>query len=274
VHLRRWITALVVLPLLFVILFYGGRLNFVLLLLVINGLGQWEFLAMFQPESDWARRLMAIILGCLILLSFCTSPRGDAFYQPSGTILILALCLFSLFLFYLLSYGHIEELGWGLAVNTLGLCYLPLLLGHFVWLRYLPQGEWWVAWLLAVIFSGDTAAFYCGLTLGEKKLYPQVSPGKTWAGAVGGVVAALVVGVVAGKWLLPGVKSLGLGWLALVLALLGLFGDLFESMLKRQVQVKDAGQVLPGHGGILDRLDSLLFAAPALVYARLFVFGV
>ncbi len=272
-HLRRWLTAFIALPLLFLVLFYGGYRVFLLLLLVVNGLAQWEFLEMFQPGSDWGRRLMAIILGSLVLLSFCTAPRAPSLCNPSAPLFALVLSLFFLFLFYLLSYGAIEQLGWELAVNTLGLCYLPLLLGHYVWLRYLPRGEWWVAWILCVVFAGDTAAFYAGQAWGHKKLYPQVSPGKTWAGTVAGVAVSLLVGVGAGRYLLPGVSGVRLGWLALILGLLGLFGDLYESMLKRQVQVKDAGQVLPGHGGLLDRLDSLLFAAPTVVYARLFVFG-
>jgi phosphatidate cytidylyltransferase len=186
---------------------------------------------------------------------------------------VLVLCLFFLMLFYLFSYGHIADLERDLMVHTLGLLYLPLLLGHFIWLRYMPQGEQWVMWLLAVIFAGDTAAFYSGLAWGEKKLYPQVSPGKTWVGAAGGLAASLAVGVLLGRWLLPQMKVLNLVWLALLLALVGLLGDLFESMLKRQAHVKDASELLPGHGGMLDRLDSLLFAAPALVYIRLFLLG-
>ena len=193
--------------------------------------------------------------------------------NPSGPVLVLFLVLFALFLFYLITYGHIPDLSRDLMVNVLGLLYLPFLLGHFVWLRYLPQGEWWVLWLAAVIFAGDTAAFYTGRALGRRKLCPEVSPGKTWAGAVGGLLASLVVGVAVGRWFLPSMNFSGLAWLSLVLALVGLLGDLFESMLKRQARVKDAGQILPGHGGMLDRLDSLLFAAPVALYARLFLFG-
>jgi phosphatidate cytidylyltransferase len=273
VHLRRWLTALVVLPILALILFKGSRLHFVILLLVVSGVGQWEFLSIFHPAGNWGRRLQAIILGSLVLLSFCTAQRAAILCNPTGPLFALVLCLFGLFLFYLLSYGHIEQLAWDLAINGLALLYLPLLLGHFIWLRYQPQGEWWVFWLLLVIFTGDTAAFYCGQAFGQKKLYHEVSPGKTWAGTVGGVAASLVIGAAVGKRLFPEISFLGLVWLSLILGVLGLFGDLFESMLKRQVQVKDAGQVLPGHGGVLDRLDSLLFAAPAVVYARLFVFG-
>ncbi len=272
-HLYRWLTALIALPLLLLVLFKGGRAGFVLLLLIINGLAQWEFLGMFQPESDGVRRFKSIILGSLLLISFCTAQRAIYWCNPSGPLFVLVLIIFVLFLFYLISYGHIPDLSRDLMVNTLGLLYLPLLLGHFVWLRHLDQGEWWVLWLLMVIFAGDTAAFYSGQAWGKKKLYPQVSPGKTWVGAVGGIAACLLVGVWGGRWLFPKADVLGLAWLSLALALVGLLGDLFESMLKRQAQVKDASQLLPGHGGMLDRLDSLLFAAPAVVYARLFLLG-
>ena len=100
-----------------------------------------------------------------------------------------------------------------------------------------------------------------------------MSPGKTWVGVAGGTAAAVIVGAALGRWALPGMSVAGLVWLALLLAVVGLLGDLFESMLKRQAQVKDASEILPGHGGMLDRLDSLLFAAPLVVYLRLFLIG-
>jgi len=233
---------------------------------------------MFQAEADKPRRFKAVLLGSIILLSFCTAHPNNPWCAPSGilycnpVIVLFAFfwCLFILFLFYLLSYEHIEQVSQNLAINTLGLLYLPFLLGHLIWLRFLVDGEWWVLWFLMVIFTGDTAAYYVGRILGETKLYPAVSPGKTWAGVVGGLAASLVVGVAAGKWLLPGMGGPALAALAVVLAVAGLLGDLFESMLKRQAQVKDASKLLPGHGGMLDRLDSILFSAPVLVYARLF----
>jgi phosphatidate cytidylyltransferase len=273
VHARRWLTALVALPIILLALLKGGHFFFVFIMLIVNGLAQWEFLGIFQPEGDRLRRVKAIMLGALLLLSFCTAYRGVNLCNPSGPLFVLVAVLFTFFLFYLASYGHIPNPSQELMVNVLGFVYLPLLLGHFVWLRYLPLGEWWILWLLAVIFAGDTAAFYCGRTWGKKKLYPEVSPGKTWAGAWGGLAACLVVGILAGRWLLPHLGVLVLGLLSLLLALVGLAGDLFESMLKRQAQVKDASQLLPGHGGMLDRLDSLLFAAPAVVYVRLFLLG-
>jgi len=272
-HARRWLTALILLPILFLALFKGGHFFFVLLLLVINGLAEWEFLGMFQPDADTPRRAKAIILGSVLLLSFCTAQRATNLCNPSGPLFVLVGILFVLFLFYLIAYGHIIDLSRDLMVNVLALLYIPLLLGHFVWLRYLSNGQWWVFWLLVVIMASDTGAYYCGRAFGKTKLYPEVSPGKTWAGTVGGTIAAVLVGAALGRWALPGLSLPVLAGLALVLALVGQLGDLFESMLKRQAQVKDASEILPGHGGMLDRLDSLLFAAPALVYARVFILG-
>jgi phosphatidate cytidylyltransferase len=272
-HARRWLTALIILPLLLLVLIKGGQILFVLLLLVVNGLALWEFLGMFQPESDTFRRLKIIILGSVLLLSFSTAQRAATLCNPTYVLFVLVGILFLLFLFYLIAYSHIANLSRDLMVNILGLLYIPLLLGHFVWLRHLSEGEWWVFWLLLVIMAGDTGAFYTGRTWGKTKLYPEVSPGKTWAGVWGGTAAAVIVGVALGRWALPGMNLKVLGILALVLAVVGLLGDLFESMLKRQVQVKDTSGILPGHGGMLDRLDSLLFAAPLVVYARLFLIG-
>jgi phosphatidate cytidylyltransferase len=272
-HARRWLTALVLLPLVVLVLFKGGHLFLVLLLLVVNGLAQWEFQGMFQPEADATRRLKGIILGSMLLLSFCTAQRATFLCNPSGPLFVLVGILFVLFLFYLIAYTHIPDLTRDLMVSVLGLLYIPLLLGHFIWLRYLSDGQWWIFWLLAVIMAEDTAAFYCGRTFGKTKLYPEVSPGKTWVGVVGGMAAAVIVGLALGRWALPQMSLAALGGLALFLALVGLLGDLFESMLKRQAQVKDTSELLPGHGGMLDRLDSLLFAAPAVVYVRLFLIG-
>lgn len=270
-HLRRWLTGLILGPLLLLIILKGSRPLFVLTVLGVAALGQWEFLQMSLPDTRPFRRLLAMAAGGLLVASFSLAPQAPPWGTPSGPMFILVWSLFALMLFHLAGYGRIPELSRDLAVNALGLLYVPLLLGHLVWLRFLPQGEWWVIWLLAVIFTADTAAFYTGLSLGRKKLYPEVSPGKTWEGTIGGLAAAVLAGLAVGRWLLPEMKMLHLAALALVLGILGVLGDLFESMLKRQARVKDASHLLPGHGGMLDRLDSLLFAAPAVVYARLFL---
>ncbi len=267
-HLKRWLTALVLIPLIILVLLKGRRLGFVLTLLLINGLAQWEFLGFFQHTVDQARKVKVVALGSLLILVLhdrkssgsCSTRVG-----PRG----LPVCLVPFLSAELRSHS---EAGLRPGHQYFGTSYIPLLLGHFVWLRYMTQGEWWILWLLFVICCGDTAAYYTGKAIGQRKFYPQVSPGKTWAGTSGELATNLVVGVLLGRWFLPSEKFFSLALLAVVLGCIGLLGDLFESMLKRQAEVKDASSLLPGHGGMLDRLDSLLFTAPALVYARLFIF--
>ena len=127
------------------------------------------------------------------------------------------------------------------------------------------DGAYWVILLLSVVWMGDTGAYFAGRAFGKHKLHPKVSPKKTWEGALGGLVASLGAGALAAGWYLPAFPWLGLVVAVLPAAILGQAGDLCESVLKRTCGVKDSGRILPGHGGILDRVDALVFAAPILV---------
>jgi len=142
---------------------------------------------------------------------------------------------------------------------------LPLLVPPF---PNTTPGEWLVIFVSACTFMSDTGALFVGKALGRHKLAPNISPGKTWEGSLGGVLTSLLTGAGLGLWLhLPLVHALGL---AAMCAVFGQIGDLCESALKRDLGVKDFGTVLPGHGGILDRIDSLLFSAPLAYYYVLF----
>ncbi|MCY0885508.1 MAG: phosphatidate cytidylyltransferase [Firmicutes bacterium] len=131
-------------------------------------------------------------------------------------------------------------------------------------LRRLPHGRWLALGAMAVVWGTDTAAYFVGRAWGRRKLWPRISPGKTWAGAAGGAVAGTLAGLV---WTVPGhlapAPALGLG---LAVSLAAQLGDLVESNLKRFAGVKDSGDILPGHGGILDRFDSALLALPVAYY--------
>lgn len=147
-----------------------------------------------------------------------------------------------------------------------GAIYLGLMLGHVMALRQLPDGFWWLLYGLLIAWTNDTAAYFTGVTLGRRRLWPRLSPKKTWEGTVAGWVAAAVMGGLL-MMVLPVPMSVvygaALGALGGVFALLG---DLAVSMVKRQVKVKDSGHLIPGHGGMLDRLDSLLFVLPLIYY--------
>jgi len=150
--------------------------------------------------------------------------------------------------------------------TVLGVAWIALGLGHLLLLRDLPEhGRLAVFTVLLAVFADDTAAYLIGRLVGRHKLAPALSPGKTWEGFVAGTAAAIAVAFFAlyeqGFLTIP--ESIALG---LAIALAGAAGDLFESALKRDLQVKDSGQLLGGHGGMLDRIDSLLFAAVAALY--------
>jgi phosphatidate cytidylyltransferase len=142
----------------------------------------------------------------------------------------------------------------------LALVYIPLLLGHLILLRDGPHGAARAVGTVAVVWVADTAAFLAGSRWGRRKLAPRLSPGKSLEGLVAGLAAAVAVGA-AGAYA-AGLEPRTAALVALAVAAAGTAGDLFESWLKRRAAVKDSGDLLPGHGGVLDRFDSLFFATP------------
>jgi phosphatidate cytidylyltransferase len=132
--------------------------------------------------------------------------------------------------------------------------------------RQMPYGEFWLLWLLVLTTATDVGAFFSGRMFGRRKLAPSLSPGKTWEGAWGGALVASSICLVAlfvfSDWPIFNAVSLTLG-----LIVMAIFGDLFESLLKRATGLKDSGGLLPGHGGVLDRIDSIIAVAPLLAWA-------
>jgi phosphatidate cytidylyltransferase len=153
--------------------------------------------------------------------------------------------------------------------TVLGVLYVVLLGGHLVSLRvgFDPQlSRHLLFFFFLVIMGSDAGAYYTGRALGRHKLAPQISPGKTWEGAVGGMAASLLMATLAHYWFFPELSLRAALPLSAAMNVFGVIGDLTESALKRSAGAKDAAQILPGHGGLLDRLDSLLFNAPLIYY--------
>jgi phosphatidate cytidylyltransferase len=151
-------------------------------------------------------------------------------------------------------------------MTLFGVLYLGLTLGPLSMTRLLPLGEWLILFLLLVTWASDTGAYYIGTVYGQHRLAPMISPKKTVEGLVGGLFSAIIIAYAAHWWFLPELSGLDCLVLAILLTITGLWGDLAESAMKRSVSIKDSGGILPGHGGMLDRLDSLLFTAPAFYY--------
>ena len=192
-----------------------------------------------------------------------------------GPALILSLVALNLLAAALISMFHFESDPAVLRVvarQVQGVIYIPVLLSFLILIRAGESGMTWIFILLAIVFAGDTSAYYVGSYWGKHKLSPAISPGKTIEGSIGGLAANLVVGAIGKALFLP-----GLPWATSILFFLtvgaaGQMGDLFESEMKRFSGIKDSSGLLPGHGGILDRIDALLFASPvAYVFIR-FIF--
>lgn len=187
---------------------------------------------------------------------------------PLYTAAILCLsCMFLLRLPVITTVHH--RLGW----IILGLVYLPFLLSHLMLIRLLPDGRQWIFMTLIVIMSCDSFAYFVGRKMGQRKLYPAVSPNKTIEGGLGGLAGAVFAILVVKFTFLPILGFFDAVLIGLLLGGMGQVGDLFESLLKRACQVKDSGAIIPGHGGMLDRLDSLLFAFPVVYYLARYCYG-
>lgn len=157
--------------------------------------------------------------------------------------------------------------GW-LAMGTL---YIGLPVVALVWLREMG-GAWTLIWLLVVVWATDTGAYAAGRAIGGPKLAPRISPKKTWAGLLGGMASAALVGALGAAWLGQG-QWVAMAAFAALLAVIAQIGDLFESSVKRRFNVKDSSAIIPGHGGVLDRVDGLIAAAPVVALAVLALGG-
>ena len=260
---QRILTGLIALPLLILFIWFASPLFFQALIWVVGGIGLWEFVRMTLPEEREMVRRLATAGGVLLLILFC---RQDFLLAMGGmTGLFLAFAIWFLFRF-----RDLETVMQHHALVFLGYLYVGGLLAHLVFLRELPLGREWIYLTLLVTMSSDTLAYFVGRFLGRRKLYPAISPNKSIEGALGGLAGAVGGALIAKAWFMPGLGILACLVLGVLLGSLAQVGDLFESMLKRGFKVKDSGGIIPGHGGILDRLDSLLFVFPPAYYYALY----
>lgn len=253
------------LPLLISIIHFSGPFWFALFTCLVTAVALYEFYHMSLAGQRLPERLLAIAYGTL-LVPLCASEQ--AYALQAG--LVFAVLFFGLV--FLWRFGDLQQVVQQLALLLFGF-YVPLLLGHLVLLRALPFGREWIYLVLVIVMASDTGAYFSGISLGRHKLYPAISPNKSVEGAIGGLFGALLGAFIARYTFFPVLGVADCLMLGLGLGAMSQLGDLFESMLKRAFGVKDSGALFPGHGGILDRLDSLLFAFPLAFYYGRYLFG-
>lgn len=258
---RRVYAALVFLPLFYALVRYAPPLSFFGLVATAALISVAEFYRLHFREEGLPSAVMTLGFGATALVLASFQWPGGISERTLVLIIVVAALLHRLWARGTVTHGLMDP-----AIVAFGPLYIGLCLGHLLATRALPDGEFLIFGLFLVTWAADTGAYYAGTTLGRHKLAPSISPNKTVEGLAGGLVAAIAAAFLAQAWFLPSLTVTDCAAVGCLLTAAGLFGDLAESAMKRGAGVKDSGSVIPGHGGMLDRLDSLLFTAPAFYY--------
>lgn len=261
-HIKRLITGIVVVPALISVIVLPYRLSAIVFLGIITLVvlrGIFEYNRMVFDEGYLLEKTEGLLIGAFIPV---------AAYM-GGLPLMSAAATFSLMIVFLLFLFRTKEKPTDITIIIkvfFGYMYISFMMSHFILLRDFDRGAVWVVFMVVITFSSDISAFYAGKTFGKRKLFPAISEKKTEEGAIGSVIGTMV-GCLVFKFLflteIPFVHALVIGFMG---GILGQLGDLCMSSIKRASMVKDSGSLLPGHGGILDRLDSFIFIIPFVYY--------
>ena len=273
--MKRLLTAVIVLPFLIAsILVSWLWWLFVLLAAAAMVLALWEFYLLCKKLQLKADPVPGFVAGAaLITISLNNQLWLNYLLFVWVIIILVAVTMVRA----MLRGAPFDKMIPSTGATILGVLYIALLGTHLVMIRAgLPPdlSKHVLSFFFLVLMGSDAGAYYVGRAIGKRKLAPKISPGKTWEGVAGGVAAALAMGALAHFWFF---RELPLKWtlpLALTMCIVGILGDLVESALKRSASAKDAANILPGHGGLLDRLDSLLFNAPLIYYFAVLYFKI
>jgi phosphatidate cytidylyltransferase len=258
---KRVISGLLFLPIFYLVAWVLPPVYFMVLILAAVVVGQFEFYRIAQAQGSHPLRLPGIAVGVLMVLEF---------YHPLvpalGTFLPVAASAFVIMIARLFSARPVNSAIEDVASTFLGVFYVAMLFAYQVAVRTGEDGKQWLVFLYFIIWASDIGAYSIGIPFGKHRLYEKVSPKKSIEGFLGALVASAAMALLCRAWFMPPIAAGEAIGIALMLAIVGTVGDLVESLFKRAAGVKDSGTIIPGHGGVLDRMDSMLFAAPVLYY--------
>lgn len=267
-HWKRWITALALIPPLVLLILKSSSALFAAAILIVATLCLWEYYRVafngHEPQVPIIFHGWGYFCGALVLAAAHTQ-------NLKALIMVLTLNLIGAATMSIFRFRISSDAPLVAVKQVFGVLYVSVFMSFLIMLRHTADGPLWVLFLFWVIGWGDTGALYIGTLWGRHKLCPVASPKKTVEGAVGGLAANLIFAWIFKMLFFNPMPGLTCTIFALGIGVVGQLGDLFESEFKRAAGVKDSSNLLPGHGGFLDRLDALLLAAPAAFFLKEFV---
>ena len=253
----RFKSALVFVPLILAVSYVGGAVYGVFMLAVL-GIGTWEYWRLLKTMGYYVS--FPLMLGGVLALLLLRLFTGFTFMDLAMVVILVASAILSLHRFEKQDAQAVLTF----ALHVSGILYIGWLGGYFFSLRSLPNGAWWTMLSIGLVMLVDLGAYAIGVKFGKHKIFPRLSPRKSWEGYAGGILFGAGFGALLGLILTPVMPELTV-WegalMGLVIGALAPFGDIFVSMLKRIAGVKDSGTLIPGHGGILDRTDTWIWTA-------------
>jgi phosphatidate cytidylyltransferase len=268
---KRTLVTLILLPIGIALIVIGG-VPYTLLIALAMALAAWEYARLFRLGG--LQPAAVLVIGGTILLV-----AGRAWNGFESAPWIISLLILASMTYHLVAYERgRDQSATDLGVTVTGMLYIGWIGAYLVSLRALPDGMWWVLLALPAVWFADSGAYFIGSRWGRHKMSPRLSPKKSWEGYFGGILFGVLGGALLGyiypTWLGagPAITPLRGLLLGLVMSIFPTLGDLGESMIKRQVGVKDSGNLLPGHGGAFDRIDSWLWAGVIGYYIILWLF--
>ena len=264
---QRIITAVLLIPAVLAAIFLLSPLHFAWVMALVVLLGAWEWSNIMGLEEPGSR-LKFVGLLAILQIGIFLLPGLLSINEPAVdfVILVAAFCWWVLALVLVIQFPDNSDL-WGESNPLKALIGLLVLIPAWLALvRLQAQNPWWVMYVMGIVWGADTGAYFAGRKWGQRKLAPDVSPGKSIEGVIGGLSVTLILAVVVAVQIEMNLfKAMCFVFLTGFVCLVSVLGDLLESMMKRHRGIKDSGNILPGHGGILDRIDSLTAAAPVFL---------
>jgi phosphatidate cytidylyltransferase len=262
----RWLTGLILAAVIFVIILFAPPIALAAVIAAFSMIGVWEYSNIVFGKGFLIEKIEGLVFAFIIPFVF--------FWGSSQLIIaVIAFCIIITFIIFLWTINNNSFEVINVAKVAFGFLYIPFLISHFILIRNLDKGVYWVLFVLVIAFAGDITALYIGKYFGKHKLIPLVSPGKTVEGTIGLILGSTLACLLFGYYIFPHISLFHIAVLAFVGSIIGQLGDLSESAIKRNYGLKDASSILPGHGGVLDRMDCLLFIVPFVYYYRIFVIG-